>query len=151
MPSSSAIKMLQELAIRHLDLATEKLALANKNIRAAQDSLALLSGYRNDYIARYTVALNQGLSIQTLTNYQRFIQKLDHAIVGQEHTIGNLELVAKEHQIAWQEQQKKKMSYGVLMKRSQQKEQVLEGKRDQKMMDEFASRAKKTVQNKTGA
>jgi len=138
--------MLQELAIRQLDQATEKLALANKNVKAAQDSLTLLSGYRDDYIARYTAALNQGLSIQTLNNYQRFIQKLDQAIVGQEQTIANLNLSAKEQQTVWQEQQKKKMSYDVLLKRSQQKEQVLEVKRDQKMMDEFAARAKKSVQ-----
>lgn len=143
MSSSSATKMLHELAVRDLDKAAEKLALANKNVSDSQETLTTLNSYREDYLTRYNAAMNAGISIQEITNYQRFIQKLDQAISGQEQTKKNLENLVSQQLRVWQQQQKKKLSYDVLLQRVEQKKQALEAKQDQKMMDEFASRAQK--------
>jgi len=40
----------------------------------------------------------------------------------------------------WQESQRKKLSYDVLITRSDKRAAKVEQKRDQKMMDEFATR-----------
>jgi flagellar FliJ protein len=135
--------MLHELASRRLDKAAEKLAIANKSVFDAKEKLTMLCSYREDYIARYTYSLSNGVEIQVLKNHQKFIQKLDEAISGQEQYIENLNKITKQELLSWQEQQKKKMSYEVLLQRFKQKQYAIEMKLDQKMMDEFAARSKK--------
>jgi flagellar FliJ protein len=143
MSHSSSTKMLHELASRHLEQAAKKLAVANSYVLNAVEKLTTLNGYRNDYIARYEYSLSNGVKIDLLKNHQKFIQKLADAITGQEHLIENLNKTAKQEMFAWQSQQQKKMSYDVLLQRLKLKKNVLETKLDQKLMDEFAARAKK--------
>jgi flagellar FliJ protein len=146
MSNASSTKMLHDLAARHLDQAAEKLAIANKQVLEAKEKLSLLHGYRDDYIARYTYSASNGIAIQVLKNHQQFILKLDEAILGQEQQIASLNNLAKQAMLAWQVQQKKKMSYEVLLQRLKQKKYAIELKLEQKMMDEFAARAKKKVE-----
>jgi len=142
---SSSTKLLQELACRHLDQAAEKLAIANQYIFQAIEKLTTLHGYRDDYISRFEYSLSHGVKIEVLKNHQKFIEKLADAISGQEKLIENLNITAKKEMFAWQGQQKKKMSYDVLLQRLRQKEYALEMKRDQKLTDEFATRARKVI------
>jgi flagellar FliJ protein len=143
MSNASSKKILQELASLHLDKAAEELAVANKNVLSAKEKLTTLNGYREDYITRYAYSISNGVHIEVLKNHQKFIQKLDDAIYGQEQHIESLSEIAKQEMLTWQAQQKKKMSYDVLLKRVHQKKQALETRLDQKMMDEFAARTKK--------
>lgn len=135
--------MLFELASLHLEKVGGRLAIANKNALDAKEKLTTLDGYRKDYISRYAYSLTNGIQIEVLKNHQKFIRKLDDAIYGQEQFIENLKKTLKQEMVAWQAQQQKKMSYEVLLQRLQQKKQTQEMKLDQKMMDEFAARAKK--------
>lgn len=140
---SIVIQTLQEIAARDLNKAAERLAESNKQLSDAKNQLDMLQQYRQDYISRYADMLAEGMNIEALQNYQSFLRKLDQAISGQEQIIESFSRQVKHHMGLWQECQKKKLSYDVLSERSQRRAYVIESKRDQKMMDEFASRSKR--------
>jgi flagellar FliJ protein len=86
--------------------------------------------------------MSLGLSKEGYQNYQNFLQKLDQAINGQDELVSHAERSLKVQLEKWQEAQRKKLSYEVLVNRSEAKAHKLELKRDQKMMDEYAMRSK---------
>ena len=59
MSASSVLDTLQQLASKDVDEAATRLATANERLKQARDQLALLQGYRQDYLdklARQLVA-----------------------------------------------------------------------------------------------
>jgi flagellar FliJ protein len=143
--SNATHEMLQKIATRELDKASEQLALANKQVNEAKTQLELLKNYREENLTRYNEALSVGMSIDLLQNYQRFLLKLDQAISGQNATVDNLLNLSKNQLAIWQSCQMKKLSYDVMANRAQQRSKLMELKHDQKMMDEYASRSKKSA------
>ena len=141
--SSQVIHTLKEIAARDLNKAAERLAESNRLLMDAKTQREMLQKYKEDYVAKYSALLSQGTNRESMQNYQSFLQKLDQAIAGQEQIIGGMDRQVKRHLVNWQECQKKKLSYDVLSNRSDKKVIAKELKADQKMMDEFASRAKR--------
>lgn len=141
--SDSALSTLQNISVRNLKKAEEQFAEANKQLLKAVDQHAMLQDYRQDYLVRCMSLMTEGMKIDGLRNYQSFLAKLDQAIVGQKGIEDYCaEQVRQSFQLR-QDCQKKKMSYEVLSERLKQRVYALEIKKDQKLMDEFASRAKK--------
>lgn len=136
----TVIKMLTDLAEKEVATATEALAQVMRAEREAQSKHDLLYGYRQDYVSNLNSLLQSGMSRDIHLNYQNFIAKLDDAIQGQLVVIAAATLQVKLKRELWQESQRKKLSYEVLSKRSEQRELKVEQKRDQKLMDEFAMR-----------
>jgi flagellar FliJ protein len=143
MAAASALNTLQQLAGKHVDAAADKLAAANKQLRDAEAQLLLLQGYRQDYLDKLARQLVTGLDAQAHQNFQRFMRMLDQAIVGQEELIQVAEAQVQQALAQWRQSQKKKLSYEVLCDRSHKKTQLVELKRDQKLMDEHAMRSRK--------
>lgn len=145
--SSSALTMLFNLAKDETELAMKQLAVANKALKEAQQRSAMLHDYKQDYITYLNTLLAKGITKQSHLNYQNFLQKLEQAISGQ----SELTLAAKYEQDkalgVLQAAQRKKMSFEVLIERANKKAIKTANKRDQKMMDEFAMRAKRLHSN----
>ena len=80
------------------------------------------------------------MGAEAYQNFQNFFGKLDQAIAGQQDVLDAANQQVKVHQQLWQESQRKKLSYDVLLQRSDKRELQVEQKKDQKMMDEFAMR-----------
>ncbi|PCI61084.1 MAG: flagellar export protein FliJ [Methylophilaceae bacterium] len=142
--SSTAINMLFDLASEEVELATKHLVSANQVLKDAQEKRAMLEDYKQDYIGHYQAKLTKGLGKESHLNYQGFLQNLQQAIDGQAEVIISAQYESDKMRENLQAAQRKKMSYEVLIKRATKKAMKLESKRDQKLMDEFAMRTKRT-------
>ncbi len=144
MASSSALQMLLDLASDEVDEAAKNLATANKALKAAQESSAMLKGYKQDYIDHFNQQQQAGLGKEIHLNNQYFLQNLEQAIGAQADVVVSTQYDRDNMQQVLQAAQRKKMSYEVLIKRAEQKAMAKMNKREQKMMDEFAMRAQRT-------
>ena len=138
--SSNVLKMLQEISAKEVDMATEALANAMKVASEAKAKQDMLLEYRQDYEKNLNKILEEGMGAEAYQNFQNFFGKLDQAIAGQQNVLDAANQQVKVHQQLWQESQRKKLSYDVLLQRSDKRELQVEQKKDQKMMDEFAMR-----------
>jgi flagellar protein FliJ len=145
--SSSALTMLFDMAKEEVELAMKKLAAANKVLREAQQKSTMLHDYKQDYIEHLNVLLGQGIAKQSHLNYQNFLQKLEQAISGQNDVTLAAEYERDKALGVLQIAQRKKMSFEVLIDRANKKAVKIANKRDQKLMDEFAMRAKRMHSN----
>jgi flagellar FliJ protein len=144
MASSTVINTLLEIACNELEAATENVVKSNKVLAAEEEKGNMLRGYRQDYVDNLDRLLKKGLGKEAHNNYQNFIKKLDQAIDGQEEIIVSAQYQVRKEREIWQEAQRKKLSYEVLIKRKSKKEHHLALKTDQKMMDEYAIRTKRS-------
>lgn len=142
MSQPSVLITLIEIATQELELQTEQLGRATKVLDDAYAQAKMLRQYRQDYVDKLQASMSTGLSKEGYQNYQNFLQKLDQAINGQDELVAHAERSLKVQRENWQEAQRKKLSYEVLVSRSEAKAHKLELKRDQKMMDEYAMRSK---------
>ncbi|MDP3088723.1 MAG: flagellar export protein FliJ [Methylotenera sp.] len=138
--STSVLKMLQEISAKEVDMATEALAKAMKLASEAKTKQDLLLEYRQDYVKNLNRILEAGMGAEAYQNFQNFFGKLDQAISGQQEVVEMANRQVKVHRQLWQESQRKKLSYDVLLQRSDKRENKIEQKKDQKMTDEFAMR-----------
>lgn len=142
--SNNVLKMLNEIAVKEVELATEALARAMKAADEAQNKHDMLIDYRKGYLENMNKSLSVGMGAEAYQNFQNFLKKLDQAISGQQEVVEFAKQQVKVHRELWQESQKKKLSYDVLIDRSDKRAQKVEQKKDQKMMDEFATRISRT-------
>lgn len=138
--STNTLLMLKDLASKDVDLAAEALAQAIKMAEEAQSKYALLQEYRQGYVENLNKSLETGVGAEAYRNFQNFFGKLDQAIVGQLEMVNSTNRTVIYKRELWQESQRKKMSYEVLLQRSAKQVLNVEKKKDQKMMDEFAMR-----------
>lgn len=143
MSAKSVICTLQQLSAKAVDAAAEQLAASNKGLADEMNKLSMLETYRNEYSSKLSANLANGVDIQMHQNYLRFMHMLDDAIHGQELVVATAKQQVQEDQSAWQESNKKKLSYEVLGDRALQKQQLVDDRLEQKLMDEFAMRSSK--------
>lgn len=142
--STSVLKMLQEISAKEVDMAAEALAKAMKLSFEAKTKQDLLFEYRQDYEKSLNKILEAGMGAESYQNFHHFFGKLDQAIAGQQEVVALADQQLKVHKQLWQESQRKKLSYDVLLERSDKRVVKIELKKDQKMMDEFAMRMTRT-------
>ena len=140
MATHSALETLVELATNQSDEAARRLGLAIRACEDTEQKLALLLQYRDDYQARFQSGLAAGITATGYRNFQVFLEKLDTAIAGQQQIVQDAKRRMGDERNAWQSCERKRMSFDTLATRAQQEEQRKENKRDQKLMDEFATR-----------
>jgi flagellar FliJ protein len=140
MATSSALDTLIELATKASDEAARRLGRAVQSTQQAEEKLALLLQYRDDYVARFHSNLKTGLSASGYRNFQLFLDKLDEAIQGQQRVVQDAQKRASTARSAWQDSERKRMSYDTLATRAQKAREHKEARLDQKRTDEFAAR-----------
>lgn len=140
MATNSALETLIELATNQTDEAAKRLGRAVRACEDTEQKLALLMQYRDDYEARLRAGMAAGISAAGYRNFQLFLEKLDTAITGQQQIVDDARKRIVTERSAWQSSERKRMSYDTLATRAQQAQERKELKRDQKLMDEFATR-----------
>ncbi len=140
MATNTALDTLIELATTETDEAARRLGHAIRACEDTEQKLALLLQYRDDYEARFRSGITAGISASGYRNFQLFLGKLDTAIAGQQQLVEDAKRRMNNERGAWQASERKRMSYDTLATRAEQAEQRKESKRDQKLMDEFATR-----------
>lgn len=140
MANPSSLETLVDLASREADEAAERLGTALRVAEEAEQKLNMLQQYRIDYAERCQANLATGLSAAAYNNFRIFMQKLDHAISGQQEIVNECKRCVEEAQAAWIASEQKKMSFGTLASRAQSQALLKEARRDQKLSDEHAAR-----------
>lgn len=137
---SSAIHTLIEIAIKESNQAAEALGNANKLLKESEKNLNMLLDYRNDYTNQLAQNAQKGLFAQSYQNFQGFLAKLNQAITGQQAVVETCRQKVADQRKYWQECERKKLSYGVLVTQAETRAHRAELKKDQKLMDEHALR-----------
>ncbi len=140
MANTSALETLIELAQRDSDAAAKRLGAALKAVEEAEAKLQMLLGYRDDYANKLDQAQMAGITPFAYRNFVAFIDKLDNAINGQREVLKHAKYKSEQEKKAWQESERKRLSYRTLNERAAAEALKVENKRDQKMMDDHAAR-----------
>lgn len=140
MATNSALETLIELATNQTDEAAKRLGRAIRACEDTEQKLTMLLQYRDEYEARFKAGMISGITAAGYRNFQLFLEKLDLAIEGQEKIVQDAKQRIVSERSSWQSCERKRMSYDTLATRAEQVEQRKENKRDQKLMDEFATR-----------
>lgn len=140
MANQSALNTLVEVAAREAETAAEHLGAALRAGEEAELKLNMLLQYREDYAARCQANLATGLSAAAYSNYRMFMQKLDHAIGGQQEIVREAKDRIERAHAAWVASEQKRMSFGTLANRAHHETLRKEARRDQKLSDEHAAR-----------
>ncbi|NEX62694.1 flagellar export protein FliJ [Noviherbaspirillum galbum] len=136
----SALDTLIELATNQSDEAARRLGRAVKATEDAEQKLQMLLQYREDYYSRFQAGMANGLSMTGYRNFQLFLDKLDAAIGGQQKIVEDARRRKDNERHAWQVSERKRMSFETLSTRAAKEQQRKENKREQKLMDEYATR-----------
>lgn len=140
MASKAQLETLMDLARRETDDAAKRLGVALKAVDEARQKHDMLVGFRDEYLTRFEAAQAAGITPMAYRNFVAFIDKLEVAIKGQLEMIRQAELRSGQEKAAWQNSERKRMSYSTLNDRADAEALKLENKRDQKAMDEHAAR-----------
>ena len=140
MASKAQLETLIDLARRETDDAAKRLGAALKAVDDAKQKHQMLAGYRDEYVTRFEEAQAAGITPMAYRNFQAFMEKLDVAVKGQLDLIRHAEYRSELEKTAWQNAERKRMSYSTLNERAAADALKLENKRDQKQMDEHAAR-----------
>ena len=140
MGNPTALETLIELAQRDSDDAAKRLGLALKAVDDADQKLQMLHGFRDDYARKLDAAQLAGITPMAYRNFVAFMDKLENAINGQSDVVKHARHKSEQEKTAWQELERKRLSYRTLNERAMAKALHVENKRDQKQMDEHAAR-----------
>jgi flagellar FliJ protein len=141
MANPSALDTLIDLANKETDEAAKLLGTTLRAGEEADQKLDLLMQYRDDYAARCQTNLASGISTTHFNNFQAFMQKLDHAIAGQQKVVSDAKQRIAQARAAWQACEQKKMSFVTLADRASKESARRELWLDQKQNDEHAARS----------
>jgi flagellar FliJ protein len=141
MATSSALETLIDLAQRDSDECARRLGVAQKAVDEAGQKLTMLLGYRDEYARRLDAAQVNGITPFAYHNFVAFMAKLDQAVAGQREVLKHAETRTGMERKAWQESERKRLSYRTLSERAAAEALRIENKRDQKLMDDHAARS----------
>jgi len=137
-----ALQTVLELMQRRTDDATRQLARLIAAEQDAKSKLDLLCQYREEYARRFQTAAQDGMSPQQWKNFQDFLARLDDAIAQQRQVVNRSSDQTAAGQQHWQTQRIRLQAIDTLSVRHYKAEMVKEGRREQKIVDEYAARRK---------
>lgn len=137
-----ALQTVLDLMQIRADEATRDLARLISIEKDAKAKLEMLQQYRDEYAARFRESAQKGLTQREWHNFQQFLNRLDEAIDLQRKTVTTQTRNTAAGQSQWQQQRKKLKAFDTLSERHFASENAREMKKEQKVQDEFAARAK---------
>jgi len=140
MAQSFSLQPLLELMQERTDDATRQLGKLIAAEQNAKRQLQMLEQYRQEYNDRLRAAATQGLTPLALRNYQDFLGRIDQAIAQQTRAVRASEQQTLDGQNHWQDQNRQLKAIDTLAQRHDARERAREGKREQKILDEYSSR-----------
>lgn len=114
-------------------------------LRAAEEKLSQLEGYRDEYRAQLANAMAQGVQAGRLRDYNAFLARLDEAITQQGVDVARARAVWEQALQHWQELDQRGQAMDTLLQQHEAAERALESKQEQKGQDEAAARVGRLV------
>lgn len=112
---------------------------AQQNLTSNQQKLQGLNDFRLEYSQQLHTRAKQGLSCETIQQYNAFINKIEEAIKQQASTVNTAKQVVEQRRKLWLAQQAKTKAIAKLIEKKAYEKQQRENKAEQKMLDEFAT------------
>lgn len=141
MKSQSPMIILRDLAQDAVEQATQQLGQARQAQQAAEQQLVMLLNYQDEYRQKLNSTLSSGMGSAHWQNYQQFIGTLEQAISQHRRQLVQWSEKVERAVKQWQDKQQRLNAFDTLNTRALRAELMLENKRDQKLMDEFAQRS----------
>ncbi|HCG1337343.1 TPA: flagella biosynthesis chaperone FliJ [Pseudomonas aeruginosa] len=123
--------------------AATLLGRCQQQLLAAQQKLAELERYRNDYQQQWISQGQKGVSGQWLMNYQRFLSQLETAVAQQANSVTWHREAVDKARLNWQERYARLEGLRKLVERYLEEARQAEDKREQKQLDELAQRTRR--------
>jgi flagellar FliJ protein len=138
----SKFDLLIRLATDRMDAAAERMRKAQLAQQQAENTLAQVKGYIQDYQQRMLALGQGGTTVAQWADYRLFLQKLEDAQKQQEREVERAVQRFLMEKQAWLLQRKQLKSYEVLVVREQARQALRQRRQEQKALDEFAARPK---------
>ena len=140
MAKAFSLQPLLELMQTRSDEATRRLGQLIAAEQDAKSRLQMLEQYRAEYAEKLNLAITNGLTPLVLRNYQDFLGRIEEAITQQNRIVSQSASNAATGKQQWQEQNKRLKAIDTLSVRHDARERIVDGKREQKALDEYTTR-----------
>ena len=141
MAQEFALNRLLEIASTQADTAAAALGALNRQLQQHEEKLLLLFNYRDEYQERLRRACAAGLDGAGLRNFHDFLERLEQAILQQHALVVGARTHVESGLGDWQVKQRKSKAFDTLSQRFHVATRRGEATREQKVQDDFASRA----------
>jgi flagellar FliJ protein len=147
---SQRIKSIVDIKAKQEKNALEVLGAVQSKLLALQAQIDGLKNYRREYQDRFDQLGIKGVNVAQLLEFRSFIDKLDKAIIGQEHVLASIEAELLSKRKIWEELHHKTQSLQKVCDSALLMEMKQEAKREQLEQDERASRIGRNNSDGTG-
>jgi flagellar FliJ protein len=141
MAQKFALHRLLEIATTQADSAAASLGELNRQLQQHEEKLMLLFKYRDEYQERLRRAAAAGLDGAGLRNFHDFLNRLEQAILQQNALVVSARTSVQTGLGDWRVKQRKSKAFDTLSQRFHIATQRGETISEQKVQDDFASRA----------
>ena len=141
MAQTFALQGLLDIATAEADSAAASLGNLNRQVQLQEQQLTLLLQYRTDYQERLRRVIANGLDSAGLRNFNDFMGHLEQAIRQQRAAVNDARGRAEHGRQHWQAKQRKAKAFDTLAQRAGAALVRVEISREQKLQDDFSSRA----------
>ncbi len=145
-----ALQRLLEIAEEQAGKAAASLGGLNRTLQLHEEKLRLLFNYRDEYQEKLRRAVTSGLDSAGLRNFHDFLERLEQAILQQHAQVVNARTLTASGRAEWQLKQRKSKAFETLSQRSAMSARRNEWSREQKLQDDFASRASRSKSHPHG-
>ncbi|MFO6421865.1 flagellar export protein FliJ [Motilimonas sp. KMU-193] len=137
--SDKALILVLEQHKKHEQQAVQELAQAQQQLVAFRQQFANLQNYRNQYVKQMHEKGASGLYADSYSYYQKFIVKLEEAMLQQQAALPKVMHQVELKKRHWVEMQSKRKAVETLLAKRAHAAQKKADKLEQKMLDEFAN------------
>lgn len=138
---SQRIKTIVEIKAAQEKNSLEALGASQRKLLATQAQIESLRKYRQEYQAKFNQQGGTGISVVQLLEFRSFMDKLDKAIAGQEHALGECETDLMTKRKIWEGLHHRTQSLQKVCNSALSAELKQESKLEQLAQDERASRS----------
>ncbi|AOY94729.1 flagellar export protein FliJ [Cupriavidus sp. USMAA2-4] len=140
MAKPTPLNLLADLAQNDTEAATRELGRLQGLRTQAEQQLAALNKYREEYRARMQAMAQDGMTATRWQDYAQFLTSLDGAIRQQGQALAQAEAALLTGRANWQSQKRRQNSFDTLVARAEAREQAAGARREQRANDEYAAR-----------
>lgn len=141
MANIKQLQMIVKIRQEAENKAAKLMEQAQQAFAQQQQQLDTLQTYRNDYMTKMNNTGSEGVSGQLYMQYQQFVMRLGDALGRAEQSTNVARQVYEQRRKGWLEARADKNAIETLIEREQDKLLALQNQREQKQLDEFASRS----------
>lgn len=138
---SQRIKTIVDIKAAQEKKALEALGTSQRKLLAAQAQVESLKKYRQEYQDRFNRLGCGGISVVQFQEFRSFMDKLDKAITGQEHSLSECETNLMAKRKTWEALHQRTQSLQKVCNSALAAEIKEDGKLEQLQQDERASRS----------